>query len=189
MAGQNDRDGVAVHDRPDGARGPRLARLRGERAVGRDLSERDAPELLEHRAAEVAGEPQVDLELELLALAREVLVELAASRVDGARRAEDARAEAACEPFDLGVGIRLVGDDAEAALRDADEELAEWRLHDVVGDVEQACFGGRRAETAVELREDVGHDSLLLSLSRRTPEEAAWRAASSEEPSAAAISS
>ena len=87
------------------------------------------------------------------------------------------------------VRIRLVGDDAETTVGDTDEEVAERRLHEVVCDVEQALLRRGSAKVSVELQRDVGHDCLLLSLKRRTPEEAAWRAASSEEPRAAAISS
>ena len=61
VAGQHDRDGVAVHDRPHRPRGPRLAGAGGELAVGCHLAERDATQLLEHRAAEVAGEAEVDV--------------------------------------------------------------------------------------------------------------------------------
>src|SRR3954468_1029352 len=110
-------------------------------------------------------------------------------RVHGPGRAEDARAVAPGQPFELRVGIGLVRDDAETAVGDPDEELADRRLDHVVGDVEQALLCGRGTEALVELRRNAGHGCLLLSRRRRTPEEAAGRAASSEEPSAAAISS
>ena len=63
-----------------------------------------------------------------------------------------------------------------------DEQRPDRRVGEVVDDVEQAGCGRGFAEALVQRGGD-GHCILLLSL--RTPEEAAWRAASSLEPSAA----
>src|SRR5690349_23288606 len=93
VARQDDRHRVAVHDRADGAGRPRPAGALGERAVGRHLAVRDARELPEHGAPELARGAEIDLELELLARAGEVLVELATDLVGRPRRAQDARAE------------------------------------------------------------------------------------------------
>src|SRR3954447_24030144 len=187
MTRKDDRDRVAVHDRPDCPGRPRLPDLRREGTVGRDLAEGDASKLLQNGAPEVSGQSKVDLELEALALALEVLVELPCDVVDRARRAKDARAETPRQPLGPEIGVDLIGDNAEPAVRHPDEELADGRLEHVIGDVKVAGFGRGFAETAVELGRDGGHDWLLLSRRRRTPEEAAWRAASSEDPSAAAI--
>src|SRR5258708_6803028 len=123
MAREHDRDGVAVHDRSDRTRGLRLARLCRQGAVGRDLTEGHASELLEHRAAEVAREAQVDIEVEPLALAGEVLVELPASGIDWPRRAKHPRAEAPCEPLALQARHGRIGDDARRAIRVGAEKL------------------------------------------------------------------
>ena len=56
-------------------------------------------------------------------------------------------------------------------------------VDEVVADVDEALANGGRAEAGVEIRRDA-HVSLL---SLRTPDDAAARAASSDEPSAAPI--
>ena len=122
-----------------------------------------------------------------MARAGEVLVELAAGLVGRARRPKHPRPEEAREPVGLGVGIGVVVDLADAAVRDRHEQLSNWRIVQLVGDVEQALGGRGVAEAGVELRGN-GHESSFLR-SRRTPEDAACRAASLEEPSALPISS
>ena len=138
---------------------------------------------------EVRRPAQVELEIERVAPAGEVLVELELRAVDRARAAEDARAEAAREVVELPLGIGVEVDAAEAALRDADEQRPDRRVvEDVVGDIEVARRGRGGAEAGVEGCGDSGHASFSFR-SRRTPAEAAWRAASSLEPRAAPISS
>src|SRR3954453_20735459 len=97
MAREDDRERVAVHDDSDRAGGLRAMRLGRERSVGRDLAVRDTREPLQHFPVELTGHSQIDRELELRAGSVEVLVKLAAHRVDRLRRAEDANAELPCE--------------------------------------------------------------------------------------------
>ncbi len=66
-----------------------------------------------------------------------------------------------------------------------DEQLADGAVDEVVARVEHAAAGGGVAEAAVEIGRD-GHGRASFR-SRRTPVEAAWRAASGLESSAAAI--
>ena len=155
---------------------------RGEGAVGRRLAVRDEREPLQDLAAERRGAAEVDGQLEPRALALEVLVQLAADRVDRLRRPQDPDAERLGEPFGLTLRLRVERDPAEAAVGRRDEQRSDRRVGEVVGDVEQAGGGRSLAEAPVQSGGD-GHCILLLS--RRTPAEVAWRAASSLEPSAA----
>jgi len=98
--------------------------------------------------------------------------------------AQDAPAERARQLVEAAVGVER--DLAEAAVARGDEERADRRVGEVEGSVDQPCLGGRLAETAVQLGRD-GHGSSFRS--RRTPEEAAWRAASALEPRAAPMRS
>ena len=90
----------------------------------------------------------------------------------------------------LGLGVEE--DAGEAAVGRRDEQRADRGVDDVEADVEQARRGCGLAEAAVEIRRD-GHEilpgSCAAERSRRTPDEAAWRAASGVESSAAAMSS
>jgi hypothetical protein len=89
------------------------------------------------------------------------------------------------EALHLGLGVRIEGDLAEAALGRGDEERADRGVGQIVGDVEQVLRSRPVAEGKVGLG---GNGHVILLRSRRTPEEAAWRAAASEEPSAVAMS-
>ncbi len=80
--------------------------------------------------------------------------------------------------------LRVVGDPAQPAVGRGDEQRPDRRLGEVVCDVEETGSGCCLAEPRIESGGD-GHCILLLS--RRTPDDAAWRAASSLEPSAAPI--
>src|SRR3954468_16354967 len=173
VARQHDRDGVPVHDRADGAGCSGAAGALGERAVGRQLAVRDARELVEHGAAELAGGAEVDLVLEVAPRAGEGLVALEGGLVGRRRRAEHARAEEAGEALGLGFRVGVVVDLADATAGDRDEQLADRGLVQLVGDVEQAFRGGGVAEPAVERGGD-GHESSFFR-SRRTPDDAAWR--------------
>src|SRR5215831_20000449 len=53
MAGEHDRDAVAVHDRADRTRCPRTPHLARQRAVGRRLAVGDVRELTQHRTREL----------------------------------------------------------------------------------------------------------------------------------------
>ena len=81
----------------------------------------------------------------------EVLVELAAGRVDGRRRPEHAQPERPREPVELLLGLRVVHDAAEPALGCRDEQRADGRIDEVVGDVEEALTRCGVAEAAIEL--------------------------------------
>jgi hypothetical protein len=70
---------------------------------------------------------------------------------------------------------------------DGDEQPADGSVVQLVRDVEQALGGGGLAEAAVELGGNGLGSSFLRS--RRTPDDAACRAASGEEPRAAPMSS
>ena len=143
--------------------------------------------MVEHLAAELAGQPQVERELELVPLALEVLVQLPPRLVGRPRRAEHPRAEGPRELLLLALGFGVVGDLAEAAIGHGHEQPPDGRVDQVVGDVEQP-FGGRGvAEACVKLGRDRHESSFFRS--RRTPEDAACLAASEDEPSAAPMSS
>src|SRR4051812_22152939 len=178
MAREDDRDGVAVHHGSDSARGPRPADLAGERAVGGRDAVRDLRKLTQHLFVE-GGDPQVERQVELAPPAVEVLVQLAPGLVE--RRAQDARPEQTGKLLLL--ALRPEPDAAEAAVGRGDEQVADRRADGVVADVDEPFANRGGPELRVELGCD-GHASLL---SLRTPEEAAARAASSEDPSASAI--
>src|ERR687897_566700 len=107
--------------------------------------------------------------------------------VPTARAARGRPVRAASEPLGLALGLGVERDAAETPVGDGDEQRPNRRVGDVVRDVEQPSRGGCVAELPVKRGGDGGHVSLLLS--RRTPDEAAWRAASSLEFSASAICS
>ena len=90
------------------------------------------------------------------------------------------------QPLELGLRLGIEADAAEPALRDADEQPPDGRVVEhVVGDVELAGRGRGRAEALVENGGDCGHRCSFSFRSRRTPAEAACRAACSFEPRAA----
>src|SRR5262249_34504495 len=95
VAREHDRDRVAVHDRPDGARGTWMLGAAGQLAVRRQLAVRNVRELVEHAAREARADAEVDREVELPAPMLEVLVELPPRLVDASRRAEHANADGA----------------------------------------------------------------------------------------------
>ncbi len=123
-----------------------------------------------------------------MAAALEVLVELAPRAVDRAARPEHPRAETAREQLELPLGLGVEADPAEAGVGDGHEQPPDRRVEQVVRDVEQALGGRCVAEATVQVGRDA-HSGIPFRRSRRTPEEAAWRAASALEPSAAPISS
>ena len=119
----------------------------------------------------------------------EVLVELAVSRIDGRSGAEHARPERLREAFEVVLGLGVEVDAGEPAIGRRDEQRPDRGVDHVEADVEQVLVSRGLAEAAVELwGNGVGH-AVLSWRSRRTPDEAAWRAASGVEPSASAMSS
>src|SRR5437588_830182 len=133
---------------------------------------------------------EVELEVERMPAAGEVLVELPPHAVECLRSAQDPRSELAREPLELRLRLGIEADAAEAALGDADEQRSHRRVvENVVGHIEGAGRGRRRAEAFVENGRDSGHRCSFSFRSRRTPAEAACRAACSFEPSAAPIAS
>ncbi len=153
--------------------------------VGRRLAVRHAGELAEDRHGEGRQRAQVEREVEGAALALEVLVELATRRVDAPGRAEDARAGDARQLLEPIPGISVERDRSEPAVGSRDEQVADGRVDDVEADVDEPERRRSLAEAAVEVWRD-GHEAILLRM-RRTPVDAAWRAASGDEPSADAI--
>src|SRR5581483_5985683 len=126
-------------------------------------------------------------DVEVAALAGEVLVELTAHPIDRLARTQHARAEAAGERVELMLPIGVVADPADTVVGHADEERPDGRLvDDVGGDVEQVRGGRSRTEAFAGRG---GYRHVRSFRSRRTPADAAWRAACSVEPSAAPISS
>jgi hypothetical protein len=107
---------------------------------------------------------------------------------DRARRAQHARPGQPGDVLERGLGVAAaVERDAEQApVGGRDEQRADGRVDDVVAGVEQARLDGGVAEAAVEIG---GYGHVILLRSRLTPEEAACRAASGLESSAAAICS
>ena len=116
--------------------------------------------------------------------AGEVLVQLAADVVERAAGAQHARAEVAGELVERGVGRKAIRQRPRSV--DGDEQVADRRVGDVVGDVDETSRSRGLAEARVEIGGD-RHACSFQQRMRRTPDEAAWRAASSDEPSAAPI--
>ena len=115
--------------------------------------------------------------------ALEVLVELAPNAVE--RRPEHPNAEDAGKRLVLSFdGVRDAG---EAAVGRREEEIADRRGDDVEANVDKPLADRRLAEERVELGRDRHVPSFSLR-SLRTPDDAAARAASSDEPSAVPIS-
>src|SRR4051794_34386462 len=103
MAGDDDRDRVGAEGSARGPRGLRVAGGRGDLAVGRGLAEGDARGRLQDAAAELRVQRPVDRDVEVRPLVVEVLVELAAHRVEPGGLLEDARAEPTGEVLEDGV--------------------------------------------------------------------------------------
>ena len=138
-------------------------------------------------SVEVRERVDVERQLEAMAVALEVLVQLTAGRVDRRRRPQHAHAEGACQPIHFLLGVRVVRDPAEAAVRRRDQERADRRVDEVVGNVEETLADGRVAEPAVEVCGNWAHFNSFRR-KRRMPADAACRAAVAFEPSAAPIS-
>ena len=140
--GKDDRQRVAVHHHPDGPSGTRPRGARCELAVGDDLAVRNPGELAQDATVEVGEQRDVERQVELLTRSLEVLVELAARRIDRLRRAQDPDAEVARQAVELALGLGVVGDPADAALARGHEQRADGRVDEVVRGVEQAFVGG-----------------------------------------------
>src|SRR6186997_2770340 len=137
VARHDDRHGVPVERAADGTGRLRLPDARGEAAVGVDLAVRDPLQLGEDALLEGGEHGQIDREVEVVAPALEVFVELATGFLHGPWRAKHAHAVEPGEALHLGLGVRIEGDLAEAALGRGDEESADRGIGQVVGDVEQ----------------------------------------------------
>ena len=159
----------------------------GELRVRGSLAEGDAGQLQQHALAERRDAAEVDREVEHVAPSLEVLVELPAYLLHLPRGPQHAAAREPRELLDMMLGIGVERDAQQAAVGGRDEELADRSVDDVVAGVEHARPYGGLPEAAVELGGN-GH-RICSFLRRRTPAEAAWRAASGLESSAAAICS
>src|SRR5689334_17671574 len=94
VAGDDDRDGGRAARRAGRAHRARVSGVLGEVAVGADLAVADAAQALQAAALELApDEAEVDRQVEVLAPALEVLVELAADVVELRRGLDHARGE------------------------------------------------------------------------------------------------
>ena len=138
---------------------------------------------------ELGHETEIELEVELPSPAGEVLVELAPQPLERLGGAQHARPVETRERFEVMLRLGVEADPAQAAIGHADEQRADWRvLENVEGGVEQVGRSRRGAKALVERRgKRLGHRCSFRS--RRTPADAACRAAASLEPSAAPISS
>src|SRR4029079_19666714 len=87
VAGQHDRDAIAVHYRPDRACRARMADTECELSVRRRLPVRHTNELVEHREGEGRQGAEVEGDVEVSAATLEVFVDLAAGEIDASRRA------------------------------------------------------------------------------------------------------
>src|SRR3712207_3221017 len=125
MAWNDDRHGVSVQGPTDCPRGPRTANLCGERPVRRRLCVRNTPELFEDLPLKRGNAGEVDVELERLPPPREVFVELATHRIDGARNAQDPHSGPLSQPSELGLWVGIEGNAADAAGADSDEQGPE----------------------------------------------------------------
>ncbi len=172
MARKHDRNPVAVHHRPDGTRGARVADAARKLAVRRRLAVRDARELVENRDRE--GRKSTEIEREVEALPASVR---STRRARGGRRRRSAasgaraalrfvRAARACSPGSASNEI-VASPRSDAATK----SVADRRVDDVEADVDQAERRRGVAEAAVEIGGD-GHDEILLRM-RRTPVDAA----------------
>ena len=89
----------------------------------------------------------------------------------------------------LGVGITIgvEANPAEPSRASAHEQRADRGVNQIVGRVNESLGDGRIPESTVDLGWN-RHPVSSFRRRRRTPLEAAWRAASSLDPSAPAIS-
>ena len=106
MARDDDRDRVGAQ-RAAGARGPRVAGLRGHLAVGLVAPNGIRAVPAGSRRPNGAGEREVHRQVEATPAAREVLVELAAHRVEPGRRLEDAGRDPLAEPLGTPLGAAV----------------------------------------------------------------------------------
>ena len=131
---------------------------------------------------------EVDRQVEVVPLTLEVLVQLAAHGVDCTRHAQEPRPE---DPGELILGrvrVGVVRDPREAAVGRGHEQRPDGRVGDVVRHVQEPLLQGGLAKATVEVRRDCRrHQRCSFRRMRRTPEDAAWRAASALEPSASPI--
>ena len=186
VAGEDDRDRVAVHGHPDRTGRLRVAGARGQRRRRSPSGRTGSAPARQHALLNGVTSRRSIGEVECLPAPLEVLVELATHRIDLTRRAEDVAAGDAREPLDLSLGVGVERDAEDAAVARGDEQLARagcrrGRSRRRAGRCERPRRGnGRRDRLETVMR-------VFSFRSRRTPVEAACLAASGLESSAAAI--
>jgi hypothetical protein len=202
VARDDDRDGVRRHGGAHGAAGLGVADHRGQLEVAHGAAVADLGEqALEHRAAEASGQLPVDRQVEVVAPALEVLVELAAGLVEPVGRLEHAGAHALGQVFEDRVAVLALEAEADdAGGRGGDEQRADRAVGGGVGDVDQLLglgpgegggqvvggIGGLAAQGGLEgVR---AHRGVTSWRSAARPARTFWRAAASEQPSATPIS-
>ena len=126
-------------------------------------------------------------ELEALPLALEVLVQLPPDRSIGDAERSTRTPNSLRQSLHLPLGLRVVRDPAEAAVGRRDEQRPDRRVDEVVGRRRGDLRGRPRRGTGGRGRAETVHFNSPFRRSRRMPAEAAWRAASAFEPSAAPI--
>src|SRR2546428_2340591 len=135
VAGHHDRDRIRTERLTRGARGLLAAGFRRDLRVRRDVAEADPRGGREDAPLEVRKCRHVDRDVERLALAGEVLIELARERIRALVVGQQARSIGAHDPREL--DLRRLGAvvDGEQALRpDGDPERTERRVDDTVSD-------------------------------------------------------
>ena len=170
VARDDDRDRVGAERV---ARGPRRARVSG---LGRDPGVARYPAVgnrggdAEDLARERPAQRPVEVELEQVSRAREVLVELAPDRVERRPRLHDPRRDAPGEALQDLVHILLrEGEAYEAAPAGRDQQRAERRVGLRVADVGEAVRGralgnpprGQRGRSGVDCRAAAQHAGQL----------------------------
>ena len=174
---------------------------RRDRAVGRDAPERHLRGLGHDLPHERRHQPVVDAKLERVARATEVLVELPANVVGGARRRQHARRQVLGEAvLELGPVLAVEPDTRQPLRCDRHEQLADRRVDRSHRHVDQAVGRGRGPHLVVQPPGSVArlgrrHDRSQVTRLHRTrsrrvarPARTLARAASSEHPSISAIS-
>ena len=149
VAWHDDRQRVRAERVAGGAECARTAGLKRDLLVGRDRAERDPCSGPQDTPREAARELPVDRELEVVAMAGEVLLELPARLVEAARGCEQARRDAlgkALQDRVLGAVVVEVGEAEQTAIAGGDQQPADGGVERRAGDVEQP--GGGRANSS-----------------------------------------
>ena len=162
------------------------ADLEGDLAIARHRAVGDPGRPAQHLAGEISHQRPVQGHLEILQLPGEVPVELAAHRVETARRLEDARRQLHRDLPEHLIAVLVLERDTDKSLgRGHEEERADRAVHGRDRHVDEA-LGLRALEKSVGQRWGDGHWSSLLSFFN--PSCTLWRAESCVVDIAAAIS-